>query len=151
MFCARILQGGYNHHVYAETLDKSAQADAFVLGNNGFKALGMKIGLEKVGQDALVPGSGYVLSSKTFHTLSDFKDDTITLVVRSQNPSLVNTDPLFVSNHISESAAGTFTTYLKKKQIISLLKKAISISNPRTIFRPSLGHLFFHERSNRRV
>jgi hypothetical protein len=112
MFCARILQGGYNHHVYAETKDESAQAHAFMLGINGFKAIGMKIGLEKVGQDALVPGSGYVLSSNTFHTLSDFKDDTITLVVRSQNPSLVNTEPLFVSNHISESGAGTFTTYL---------------------------------------
>jgi len=86
MFGALVLQGGYTHHVYAETKDEKAQANAFVLEKNGFRPLGTKIGLEEVGQDELAPGSGYVLSSTTFHTLSDFKDDTMTLVVRSQNP-----------------------------------------------------------------
>jgi hypothetical protein len=51
--------------------------DAFVPKEN------CKLSLKLTRTDVLRPGSGYVLGSNTFHTLSDFKDGTITLVVRS--------------------------------------------------------------------
>jgi hypothetical protein len=58
----------------------------FRLEKHGYVPLGTQLGLVKVGQDKLTKGLGYVLSAYTFHTLSDVLSNTVSIVLRSQNP-----------------------------------------------------------------